>query len=139
MALSITSQEVESVVRTILTKEGYTLTETRKNGENGCDARATTNQHHLDIECIGFQDRPPMRSKQFYEVFFRAISRIKDGCQKCAIALPVRFDKGLSTRARHYGESWNRIGTVFPELEIWLVDTEAITLERFPWNHWPND
>lgn len=89
------------------------------------------------MECIGFQDNPPLRSKQFYEAFSRAISRIADGADWCVMALPERFGRGMDQRARHYGEAWQRIGRAFSELEIWLVDMERATYERCRWNGWP--
>ena len=137
MALSITGEQVESVLRQLLPKQGYEIRNTlRECGETGADIIVLKRDIKLFIECIGFQKRPPLRSKQFYEVFFRAISRLRDGAAKCVIALPIRFKRGMSQRARHYGEAWTRIGVAFPELEIWFVDVEKNSYEVYKWNCW---
>jgi hypothetical protein len=138
MALSITGEKVESVLRQLLPRQGYELlNKPPKCGETGADIIARKGNTRVSIECIGFQKVAPLRSKQFYEVFFRAISRLKNGASRCVIALPVRFKDGMNQRAEHYGEAWKRIGYVFPELEIWFVNVEENMYERHKWNDWP--
>ena len=128
MALSVTGKEVESVLRELLNRERYEIRNPRRKlGETGADIIVRKGTVDIYIECIGFQDHPPVRSKQFYEAFFRAISRLKDGAHLYVMALPVRFGQGMGQRAHHYGEAWKRIGEAFPELEIWLVDVEKKT------------
>ena len=138
MSLSVTGEKVESVLRKLLPQKGYKLLNNpRKSGETGADVIAQKGDIQVFIECIGFQDVPPQRSKQFYEVFFRAISRLKNGAGKCVIALPVRFKNGMNQRAEHYGEAWKRIDDAFPELEMWLIDVENNVYEEYKWNCWP--
>jgi hypothetical protein len=132
----VTNQATESTLRSLLEDEGFTLSTARNNGETGVDILATRKRTKLFIEVIGHKSSPPARSKDFYESFFRAISRIKDGAQKCVIALPSLAGRGLPARARHYGDAWTRIGTSFPELQIWLVDTTNSTYTKTQWNDW---
>lgn len=140
MALSESGKQVESVLRRLLPRQGYRLlNKPRKRGETGADIIARKGDVRVFIECIGYQEVPSLRSKQFYEVFFRAISRLQDGATKCAIALPIRFKKGRKQRAKQYGEAWKRIGNAFPELEIWSVNVKRITYEEHKWNDWPLD
>lgn len=137
MALSITGDQVDKVLRHLLLKNGYKLkNKPRKKGETGADIIAEKYGVKVAIECIGFQENPPLRSKQFFEAFFRAISRISDGAKQCVMALPKRFDRGMDRRAKQYGEAWTRIGEAFPELEIWLVDVEKKRYERRLWSYW---
>jgi len=138
MALSVTGEQVESVLRKVLPQQGYKLKNApRKKGETGADIIAEKYQVKLAIECIGFQEVPPLRSKQFYEAFFRTVSRLKDGAHRCVMALPARFGCGMNARAKHYGEAWRRIAEAFPELEIWLVDVRGKSYEAHKWNDWP--
>jgi hypothetical protein len=125
MALSVKGKQVETVLRKLLSCNGYKiLNARRKHGENNADLIVKKGNVHISIECIGFQEAKSTRSKQFYEVFFRTISRLKDGANRCVMALPFRFNNGMNRRARQYGISWSRIGKAFPELEIWLVDVQ---------------
>lgn len=138
MALSESGEQVESVLRRLLSQRGYELlNKPRAHGETGADIIARKGDVQVFIECIGFQEVAPLRSKQFYEVFFRAISRLKDGATRCVLALPIRFKRGTNQRANHYGEAWKRIGDAFPELEIWFVNVKGNTDEEHKWNDWP--
>jgi hypothetical protein len=137
MALSVTGKQVESVLRKLLLRQKYKLlNKPRTQGETGADIIAEKSSMKIFIECIGFQEVPPLRSKQFYEVFFRAISRLKNGATRCILALPIRFKEGMDQRAKHYGEAWKRIGNAFPELEIWFVNVAEEVCEEHKWNDW---
>jgi hypothetical protein len=108
MALSVKSEQVESILRKLLPRRGYKLlNKPRTRGETGADIIAQKGDIRVSIECIGFQEVAPLRSKQFYEGFFRAISRLKNGTTRCVLALPIRFKNGMNQRAKHYGEAWN--------------------------------
>jgi len=138
MALSVKGEQVESILRKLLPQRGYKLlNKPRTRGETGADIIAQNNGMKVFIECIGFQEVPPVRSKQFYESFFRAISRLKNGATRCVLALPIRFKDGINQRAKHYGEAWKRIGNAFPELELWFVDIKKNVYEEHKWNDWP--
>ncbi len=123
MPAIVSSAEVEAVIRERLLDEGYSLNTERKFGETGTDIVAKRDGECIHIEAIAFKSSPPARSKDFYEAFFRAVSRLDDGASECVIALPTRFELGLPQRRKALGTAWKRIGTAFPELKIWLVDT----------------
>jgi len=115
MALSVTGQQVESVLRESLCQQGNEIQNPlRESGETGADIIAHKEGIHVFIECIGFQEHPPTRSKQFYEAFFRAISRLKEGAHKCVIAVPARFKRGMPARSRQYGKAWHGEGLERP-------------------------
>lgn len=132
----VKNNDAEQCLRFVLKSEGYELSPERKNGENGVDVIACRDSETYHIEVIGYKAKGSTRAKDFYESFFRAISRIKDGAQKCVIAMPINAKIGLPARARQYGVAWDRIGQVFPELEIWLIDYGKKTIERSTWCEW---
>lgn len=137
MAQLVSNKEAETCLRDCLLVEGYNLTAPRKNGETGVDIIACKGDNKYYIEVIGFKKSPPARSKDFYEIFFRAISRLKDEANQLVIALPERFGNGLNQRAAQYGEAWNRIGKAFPELEIWLIKCDKTkSYSKSKWNDW---
>ena len=136
MAAVVTSREVETAVRHVLAERGYELSMVRIHGETGADIIATKGDDIVHIEAIAFKSSPPARAKDFYESFFRAVSRLTLTKSACAIALPARFGMGLHQRARAIGIAWQRIGTAFPELEIWLVDTEKGSIKQTAWSSW---
>lgn len=117
--------------------EGYDLNPQRKNGETGADIIARKPGSSIAVECIGFQNHAPSRSKVFYEAFFRAISRLQGGNNEIVIALPLRFKDGLKQRAKQHGIGWDKIGKTFPDLKFWLVDVERKEIaEKQRWGHW---
>jgi hypothetical protein len=132
----ISNDHIEKCFRDILTREGYALSPPRNHAETGVDIKASRFDENLFIEVIGYKSSGPARAKDFYESFFRAISRLKDGAKRCVIAQPVRAERGLPSRARQHGPAWVRIGVAFPELEIWLVDIDRKTYRRTLWNEW---
>jgi hypothetical protein len=136
MPALISSKEVERAVRTALQKHGYDVSAERGYGETGTDIIATRGDEELHIEAIAFKQSPPARAKDFYEVFFRAVSRIEVGATQCVIALPARFGMGLPQRAKAIGRAWERIGVAFPELSIWLVDVVDGSIKKASWNSW---
>ncbi len=136
MPALVSAQAVENALRAILIQDGYDITGPRGHGENGPDIIATKQNRSIHIEAIAFKTSPPARSKDFYEAFFRAVSRLQLKPNVCAIALPQRFGAGLPQRAKAIGKAWQRIGKAFPELEIWLVDTEKQTCSKTTWKKW---
>jgi len=88
------------------------------------------------IECIGYKRSGSARAKDFYESFFRIVSRLNDGAEHLVIALAARAEVGLPARARQHRVAWRRIGAAFPELEIWLVDHESPAYSRRSWSEW---
>lgn len=132
----VSNYDTEKCLRKILLREGFILNRKRAHGETGVDILARRGQEQLFIEVIGYKSSPPARAKDFYEAFFRTISRLKDGATKCIIAMPIQAKKGLPARAGQYGKAWERIGLSFPELEIWLVDLDNQEYSQTQWNDW---
>ena len=132
----ISNNDAETCLREIMESEGFNLSPERKHGETGVDVIASQNNEIFHIEVIGYKSSGPARAKDFYESFFRVISRIKDGAKKCVIAMPINAKVGLPARANQYGVAWGRIGFAFPELEIWLIDTEKRIIEKSTWSEW---
>jgi hypothetical protein len=132
----VSNKDAEKCLREILNSEGYELSSERKFGETGVDVIASRYNDIFHIEVIGYKSSGPARAKDFYESFFRVISRIKDGAERCVIAMPINAKIGLPARANQYGVAWGRIGLAFPELEIWLIDTENRCIEKSTWSEW---
>lgn len=133
MKEKIKNKDVEKSLSKILKTEGYTLSKPKKYGETGVDILAKKNGEVFYIEVIGYSSSPPKRSRDFYEVFFRAISRLNDNAIHLIIALPEQFKRGLSQRIKQYGVGWKRIGNAFSELEIWFVDIKNNTYKKMRW------
>ena len=136
MSRVVKSEDVEKSLRERLEDEGYTLSKQRNWGETGVDILATNDRETFHIEVIGYKSSGPARAKDFYEVFFRAVSRLNDDASHCVIALPKQFEIGLPQRAKQHGIAWKRIGDAFPELEIWLIDVENKTYKKAEWESW---
>jgi len=133
----IKNKDVEECLRNILLEKNYKLSKPKGFGELGTDIIAEKNDEKLQIEVIGYKESGPARAKDFYEVFFRTVSRLNDKTSTMVImALPKKFRDGLPRRASHYRVAWRRIGESFPELEIWLVDTENKEYHQTVWNYW---
>lgn len=128
--MPITNKETERVLRNILKRQGYKLlNKARTNGQTGVDIKAEKGRKKWFIEVIGYKKSGPARSKDFFEVFFRAVSRLKSNEKHIVIALPKKFLKGWEQRVAQYNIAWHRIAKTFPELEIWFVDVSNKKLE----------
>ena len=136
MPCLVTSEAVDNAIRVVLAKKGFSCSGLRVNGQTGVDILATKGEEVWHIESVGYKTSPPARSIDFYQVFFRAISRLRDGATRLAIALPKDFGRGLHQRASQYGVAWDRIAAAFPELEIWLVECEPPGIRRTTWGSW---
>ncbi len=122
----------------MLELDGYSLNPERKYGENGADIIAKKDGDELVFEVIGYKNKGPARSKDFFEIFFRGISRLNLGAKKILLAMPVKFKSGLNQRVENYRVAWKRIGDAFPELEICLIDCEKEKYHREKWNNVSN-
>ena len=91
------------------------------------------------IEVVGYKAAAPTRAKDFYEGFFRAVSRLDDGAKRCVLALSHRSAVGLPARAKQHRTAWLRVADTFPELELWLVNTDSRTYRRTTWREWAED
>jgi hypothetical protein len=136
MASSVPNIEVERVLRVLLSKEGYSLSHRRGHGETGVDIVASKDDESWHIECIGYKSSGPARAKDFYESFFRVVSRLNDDAKHLVVALARQAEVGLPARAKQHRLAWERIAVSFPELEIWLVDTDEHVLLRKTWAEW---
>lgn len=136
MAKAVPNSRVEDCLRKLLEAEGYKLSPRKLQGETGVDILATKADEQWHIEVIGYKATGPARAKDFYESFFRAVSRLNDGARHCVIAQAEQARVGLPARAKQHHVAWSRIAQAFPELEIWLVDTEACKYGRTRWGDW---
>lgn len=137
MSKKINSEDAENILREKLEQDGYALkNKKRLNGENGVDILATKKGELFHIEVIGYKKSGPARSKDFFEIFFRSISRLNDHATHCIIALPKEFECGLPQRVRQYKCAWKRIEDAFPEIEIWLIDVENKLYQKTKWGSW---
>ena len=136
MPSGVSNSEVEDCLRGALAQEGYSLNPKRTHGETGVDIVARRGDLCFHIECIGYKSSPPARAKDFFESFFRCVSRLNDGANQCVIALSIRAETGLPARAKQHREAWLRIAQAFPELSIWLVDTLKSSYRKTTWREW---
>lgn len=136
MPAIVSNAEVEKCLRGILKGEGFSLTPQRSHGQTGVDVIATRGNETYHIESVGYKAKGPARAKDFYEGFFRVMSRLNDGATHCILALSHKAETGLPARAKQHRVAWLRIADAFPELGIWLVDTEARTYRRTTWREW---
>ncbi len=132
----VKNEDVEKCLRELLKSEGYELNKSRTHGENGVDNLAKKEDEVIYIEVIGYKSAGSTRARDFYEIFFRAISRLNDGATNCVIAMPKQSEIGLLQRAKQHHVSWERVGKAFPELKIWLIDIENKTYKRTDWGEW---
>jgi hypothetical protein len=130
----ITASEVEQVIRKYLEGYGCKLSSSRKWGETGADIIATRGKSTWHVEIIGFHSNKSIRSRKFYEAFFRVVSRDRGNPNDILIiGLPVRFKNGMRQRRNQYSMAWDKLGKAFPNLQIWYADTERKTVEEYPW------
>lgn len=138
MPAIVSNSEAEAALREILAARGFNLSRQRTHGETGVDIVGRNGSEEFHIEVIGYKSSPPARAKDFFESFFRSVSRLKDGAETVVIALVKNWKSGLPQRASQYGVAWQRIGVAFPELQIWIFDPDTGDLAMTPWNSWLN-
>jgi hypothetical protein len=136
MRAPVTNAEVEDCLRQLLKDEGYSVSPKRLHGENGVDVIASRDSETYHIEVIGYKKVGAVRAKDFFEGFFRVVSRLNDGAMHCVLALSDHAKVGLPARAKQHRVAWLRIAKAFPELEVWLVDTENRAYSRTTWDCW---
>jgi len=135
MAKLIKAEAVEQVVRKYLEKKRFRLSPPKKQGQTGADIVAKRGKHTWFVEVIGFQPNPPTRSREFYESFFRIVSRDRDNPDDVLVlALPERFKNGMRLRELQYPIAWEKLAKAFPNLKLWYVDTEQGRVEEHPWS-----
>lgn len=136
MPLIVSSQQIDTCLRKELAREGFTLSSPRLKGETGVDLVAERSGEKFFIEIIGYKKSGPARAKDFYEGFFRTVSRLNEGAEHVVLAVSTRATSGLPLRARQHRVAWERIARAFPELEIWFVDIEKNAYTRSTWDSW---
>ncbi len=130
------SSDVEDCLRELLTSEGYALSRKLGTGQTGVDILATKNGESYHIEVIAYKSSGSMRARDFFEAFFRTVSRLNDGARHIILALSQEWENGLPARARQHRVAWLRIGDAFPELETWIVNINTLTYRRVRWSEW---
>lgn len=139
MVKLVEATDVERVIRKYLKESGYSLSSPRNYGQTGADIIAKFGESTCFVEIIGFQSHAPIRSREFYEAFFRVISRDRNNPQdSLVLALPKRFKDGMRQRKQHYSVAWNKMGEAFPNLKLWYVNTDEDTVEEYQWSN-PHD
>ena len=132
----VTAGEVEEVIRKHLGELECKMSSVKKWGETGADIIATRDESTWYIEVIGFHSNTSVRSRKFYEAFFRVISRDRNNPNDfLIIGLPMRFKDGMRQRKQQYSVAWEKLGKAFPNLRLWYVDTEQDTLEEYFWSN----
>lgn len=130
----IKSEEVEKVIRKYLKSKKYIVSTPKSHGETGVDIEATKGNRKLFIESIGYNSNPQIKSREFFESFFRIISRDENKkTHKIILALPIRFKNGMQQRKAQYGIAWDKLADIFPNLDIWYVDISNEKIEKFSW------
>jgi len=137
MTTSATNPGIEDVLRDLLKDEGYKLYKKTGLEKVGPDIKASMDDKYWYIEIIQNQEPGIERIQDFYQAFFQALSRLNNkGCKHIVIAMPQSMRKILPVRAKIYKVAWKRIAEAFPELEIWLVDTETKKYQKTSWIYW---
>lgn len=136
MAKLLEAEVIEKVIRKYLELKGCTMSPSKTRGQIGPDIVAKRNNYTWFIEVIGFQEAPPIRSREFYEAFFRVISRDrgKPNNDILVLGLSRRFKAGMKQRMNQYPVAWRKLGEAFPNLCIWYVDHENNKVEECPWS-----
>jgi hypothetical protein len=103
----MTNAETEDNLRAFLSSRGYTLSKRLTiNGATGPDLIAERDGLRTYIEIIGYKASRSARSRDFYEAFFRCLSRLRLGAEHIVLACPCHFRNGL-----HDGfETWVKRG-----------------------------
>jgi hypothetical protein len=134
---SIKKSEIEDTLRNLLEYEGYKLNKKTGLEKLGSDIKASMDDKDWYIEIIQNQESGVERIQNFFQAFFQALSRLNNkGCKHIVIAMPQNMRKILPVRAKIYKVAWKRIAKAFPELEIWLVDTETKKYQKTSWIYW---
>jgi hypothetical protein len=129
----MTNRETEIILRQVLEKQGFELNPQRVHGEHGVDILAKMDDRSLHIECIGYKKSGSARAKDFFEGFFRSVSRLNDDARECIIALPSDHKIGINRRVSQHRVAWERIGRAFPELKVWFVNSSG-SYDEYGWN-----
>jgi hypothetical protein len=136
MPKSVLNAEVEKCLREILERGDFTMNPQREHGQTGVDIVARKGETAYYIEVIGYKETGPARAKDFYEGFFRAVSRLNDGAKHLVLALSHKAETGLPQRAKQHRVAWIRLAEAFPELKIWVVNTDKGTYKQTSWREW---
>ena len=116
------------------------------NGQMGPDWTWRDGHVRYHFEAIAFSDRTAAgtlkRGKNqadFWKAFSQAISRLNPKSRwgvadRVVIAVPSEFLAGWDSRVGQLGPAvWGRIGTAFPELQVWFASPPD-RVSRLTWN-----
>ncbi len=132
--MEVSNELTLTVLCRLLEAEGYGLKAIAKAGQPGPDIVAVRGDEEVAVEVIGLKGNLANRANAFYKAFFQTLTRIGDGARGVAIAVPVEAEPGLRTRARDRKSAWQRLGSAFPEVYVWFVDTKNAGYRRVKWN-----
>ena len=119
----------------------------KKIGSQGPDLIIKDVRLKYYVETIAFSVRKNKRGNvvgtgknqsDFWKAFAQAVSRLNPDSKwgkadRIVVALPMEYRNGWDARTMIYGEDiWKRIGTIFPELQIWFVSKKKII--ELSWN-----
>ena len=137
MSTSKTNSEMENVLRDLLKDEGYKLTKRTGLEKLSSDIKVSLDDGGLYIEIIENEEPGVKKNIDFYQAFFKALSRLNNkNCKHIIIAMLESSRKNLPIRAKIHKVAWKRIAEAFTELEIWLVDTVNKKYQKTSWIYW---
>jgi hypothetical protein len=137
MPCLVTAADTEKRIRDYLLARGYKLSSAHEiNGATGPDIVAEYGERKVFIEVIGCKSNRSARSRDFFESFFRCVSRLKLDADLIVLACPHEFCDGIMERTTHYGRAWLRLGSAIPELELWFVYRHKPVISYAAWNYW---
>ena len=114
MQTPVSNFDVEDCLPQLLNADGYSLSPRRSHGQTGVDIIVSRGPETYHIEVIDYKKVGPERAKDFYEGFFRAVSRLDDGATHCVLALSHPAEIGLPARAKQHRAAWIKIAEAFP-------------------------
>jgi hypothetical protein len=137
MPCLVSSADTETRIRSYLNARGYKLSPPHQtNGATGPDIIAEYNGRKIFIEVIEYKSSRSARSRDFFECFFRCVSRLSLGADLIVLACPYAFQNGIAERTTHYNRGWLRLGCAIPELELWFVYQHKPAISCAAWNYW---
>ncbi len=103
MPVIVSDSEIERCLRGLLEEEEFSLSPKRAHGQIGVDLLASKKGEVYHIETIAYKHAGSARAKDFFEAFFRVLSRLDDGAKHCVLALSRRTEIGLPALANGIG------------------------------------
>lgn len=137
MAAEEKNKDVKEILNEILVQQGYSIKSRKGLGKLGPDIKAEKDGKVWYIETVESETPGSAEFQEFYSAFFQAISRLNNkDCYHIVIAMSFKSKKSLYIRGKIYKNAWKRLGKIFPELEIWLVDASEKKFHKTEWLSW---